>query len=271
MEVVRHFRLENPYIVGHDINYYFRDCHDHDFYELTVILRGNSVHCVNDDIQILKPGDVVCVRPGDAHFFSPFSTKNETYEFFNMHVSCRHMETQYQYSDALRAKIESPKLPVVVNLGVKNLAYISHKLKKMNSINFDEKRTFLYYSVLKDILWHIIESTIMTSSESMPEWFKNYLIAISTPDVFTLDFSEITAKAGVSGSYLWKQFKKYFEMTPTEYINSLKLEYAYEIITDTDRSLGEIATLAGFNSYSYFYREFMEKYNISPKELRKSK
>lgn len=271
MEVVRHLSLRNPYEVGYDINCYFRDCHDHDFYEFLLILRGGSLHCVNDDIQTLKTGDVVCVRPDDAHFFAPFSKKSETYEFFNLHVSCRHMETQYQYSDALRSKIEDPELPVVVNLGAKNLAYISQKLKKMNSMSFGEKRAFLYYSILKDLLWHVIESTIMTSSELMPEWFKNYLIDISTPEVFTLDYSEITAKAGVSGSYLWKLFKKYFEMTPTEYINSMKLEYAYEIITDTDRSLGEIATLAGFNSYSYFYREFMKKYNISPKELRKSK
>lgn len=268
MKDVKHLKLKNPFILGYDINYYYREPHDHNFYEILVVAKGNSIHTVNDDVQILKAGDMILIRPSDTHSFSPYSKNSDIYEFYNIHISCKHMETQYRYSAGLKAKIEEPKLPVIVNLGTKNLIYISQKLKKMNSMNFGEERNFLYYSILKDALWHILETTHSPLENEMPEWFKNYLVFISKPDVFVLDYSEISAKANVTESYLWKMFKKHINMSPTEYINNLRLEYAYELIRNSIYSLGEIAITTGFNSYSYFYRKFTEKYSISPKKVR---
>lgn len=268
MNITKHLRLEDPYVIGYDINFFIRECHDHDFYEFMLILNGNSMHCVNDGVQILKAGDLVCIRPDDAHFISPYGNSSEKYEFFNIHISRKHMETQFSYSDELRTVINDSKLPPVVNLPTNDLTYISKKLKQMNSMLFGDTRTFLYYSILKDMLWHMLAVGVPGAAKQMPEWFEDYLMKISKSDVFILDYKEIAAMANVSESYLWKLFKKYINMTPTEYINSLRLEYAYECIISGKYALGDVATRVGFNSYSYFYRKFMDKYGISPKKLR---
>lgn len=62
-----------PKIVGHDINYYYRACHDHNFYEFMVIVKGKSIHYVNDDVQILSTGNLVFVRPSDLRYLMPYS------------------------------------------------------------------------------------------------------------------------------------------------------------------------------------------------------
>ena len=267
MVVSKHLKLKNPYILGYDIDYFFRSCHDHDFYEILFVIRGNAVHCVNDGVQILKAGDVVFIRPGDKHFLSPYGGASDKYEFFNLHVSENHMKTQLSYSKELQNVIDTPKLSLIVNLKTNDVAYLTQKLKKLNSMIFGEERTYLYYSILKDLLWHAIAYDKSGEKVRMPEWVENYIMEISKPDVFVRGYAEISARANVSDSYLWKVFKKYFDMTPTEYINSLRLEYAYENILSGRYSLGAVAAMSGFNSYSYFYRKFVDKYGISPRKI----
>ncbi len=269
MNIVKQLRLSDPYQVGYDINSYYRECHDHDFYEILLIISGSTVHCVNDSVQILKAGDMVCIRPSDAHFVTPYSALTDKFEFFNIHISCRDMQTQFERSRELKAKIDDPSLPTVVNLGTNEFLFITKKMRTLNSMVFGEKRTFLYYSILKDLLWQVIAKATPIAEKQLPEWFERYLMSLSRSDVFTLDYTKIVEASNVSSSYLWKIFKKYLNMTPTEYINNIRLEYAYELITGTKRSLGEIASMAGFNNYSYFYKKFSEKYDISPKEFRK--
>lgn len=271
MVVSKHLRLDNPYIVGYDIGYYCRVCHDHDFYEILVVLRGSAIHCVNDGLQVLKAGDVVFVRPKDEHFLSPYGVSSEKFEFFNLHVSVNYMKSQFSYCKELQNIIDIKKLPLIVNLKTNDLVYVAKKLKKLNAMTFGEERTYLYYSILKDLLWHAIVYDELGEKEHLPEWMENYIMDISKPDVFVRDYAEISARANVSDSYLWKVFKKYFDMTPTEYINSLRLEYAYENILLGKYTLGDVATMSGFNSYSYFYRKFVEKYGVSPKKIIKKK
>lgn len=267
MVVLKHLKLDNPYILGYDIDYYYRICHDHDFYEILFVLRGDAIHCVNDGVQTLKAGDVVFVRPKDKHFVSPYGMSSEKFEFFNIHVTVHHIETQFSYSKDLQNKLELSNLPLIVKLKPNEAAYMAKKLKKMNSMSFGKEREYLYYSILKDFLWHAIDYDNSEGKLPIPEWLENYITDISKPDVFVMDYAEISARANVSESYLWKVFKKYFNMTPTEYINSLRLEYAYENILSGRYSLGDIAAMSGFNSYSYFYRKFVEKYEISPRKI----
>lgn len=267
MVVSKHLKLVNPYIVGYDVGYYYRVCHDHDFYEILFVLGGEAIHCVNDGVQVLKAGDVVFLRPKDEHFVSPYGNSSEKFEFFNLHISEDYMKTQFSYSQELQNIIDVPKLPLIINLKANDVVYMAQKLKKLNAMNFGEERTYLYYSILKDLLWHAIAYDKLGGEEHLPEWLETYIMYISKPDVFVKDYAEISERANVSNSYLWKVFKKYFGMTLTEYINSLRLEYAYENILSGKYSLSYVATMSGFNSYSYFYRKFVEKYGVSPKKI----
>jgi len=58
-------------------------------------------------------------------------------------------------------------------------------------------------------------------------------------------------------------------MTPSEYINSLRVNYASNLLINTNTPVIDICYTCGFQNLSYFYRVFKRTYNLSPGDFRK--
>lgn len=269
MDPVRHLRLANPHQVGHDINYYFRDKHDHDFFEVTMVVEGSATHCVNEGVQIIHPRSMLVIRPEDTHYFQPYARNKTKFEFYNIHITVDMMREQMEQSKKLKGRVLDGELPAMLNLTHNDFAYIQNKLADLNSMKFGEDRTYLYESVVRDMLWALLSASDEQIDNRMPTWFNEFLTKLSKQEVFSKDFAQIVSEANVSKSYLWKCFKKHLGMTPTDYINSIRLEYTYEKIKERDSHIGDIASAAGFNSYGYFVKLFSEKYGMKPMDLKK--
>jgi AraC family cel operon transcriptional repressor len=65
-------------------------------------------------------------------------------------------------------------------------------------------------------------------------------------------------------------FKQRLNITPTTYINRLRLNFARYMLLTTDMSIIEISMYAGFDNLSYFYRLFKQRFSLTPADLRKS-
>jgi signal transduction histidine kinase/CheY-like chemotaxis protein/AraC-like DNA-binding protein/streptogramin lyase len=57
--------------------------------------------------------------------------------------------------------------------------------------------------------------------------------------------------------------------TPSQFIRSIRLQKALELLQNTDLNISEIAYEVGFNDPSYFSRSFFEEFGHPPKEVRK--
>lgn len=68
--------------------------------------------------------------------------------------------------------------------------------------------------------------------------------------------------------YFSRYFKRTFHIAYTEYINRLRLERAAEQLRETELSITEIALQNGFNSSSYFNKQFRSVYQKTPREYR---
>ena len=69
--------------------------------------------------------------------------------------------------------------------------------------------------------------------------------------------------------YFNRLIKKKTGMTYSAYVQNIRLQKAKRLLTTTDKSVSEIAEIAGYNNKGYFYKIFQEKYNMTPKEFRK--
>ena len=58
--------------------------------------------------------------------------------------------------------------------------------------------------------------------------------------------------------------KKYYQITPTEYLNRIKLERAAELLETTSDSVLDIMFECGFNNVSYFNQLFKKAYGTTP-------
>ncbi len=84
----------------------------------------------------------------------------------------------------------------------------------------------------------------------------------------TLD--DLCRHFGRSKSHISHTFKKSSGMSIRAYCNLLKLADAKKLLSETNRSVTDIALDTGFNDTSYFVHLFSEKYGITPLQYRKA-
>lgn len=86
----------------------------------------------------------------------------------------------------------------------------------------------------------------------------------------TLTTEELANHVFISPGYLSRTFKLATGCTVTEYIIKHRLQVAKKLLTQTDKSLGEVAQAAGFCSQSYFSKLFKRDEGVSPLLYRRS-
>lgn len=84
-----------------------------------------------------------------------------------------------------------------------------------------------------------------------------------------MDTPKIQKTAFYAKCCLCRVFKSVMSVTPTEYINSKRLEYSVYLLTQTSKEIIEISMLCGFSSLSHFYHLFKKKYQSPPSRFRK--
>lgn len=91
----------------------------------------------------------------------------------------------------------------------------------------------------------------------------------SNIDDESLSPSSIAEFVGVSKATLYRKFKEIIDKTPSEFVRSIRLEYAAKLLRTTKLTVSEIMFKCGFANKSYFYREFLRQYGVSPKDYRR--
>ena len=73
---------------------------------------------------------------------------------------------------------------------------------------------------------------------------------------------------GMGTAYFYRCFKTWCGKTPVQYRNDIRLSTAEMLLRCSDRQVGEVAKMIGFDDPFYFSRIFHKAYGISPKEYR---
>lgn len=80
--------------------------------------------------------------------------------------------------------------------------------------------------------------------------------------------SALAEEAGMSVAQLERHFAKLFQLAPSEWITSLRLERAIALM-QSDASISDIAQRCGFNDHSAFSRTFLRHIGLSPRDYRR--
>lgn len=83
-----------------------------------------------------------------------------------------------------------------------------------------------------------------------------------------LSVEELCQSMHISHSHLCRIFKEHEKISIVKYINSLKMNYARTLLTNTKYNVIEIAYMSGYKEYEYFLRLFKKMHNLTPSEYR---
>ena len=84
-----------------------------------------------------------------------------------------------------------------------------------------------------------------------------------------ISLKEFGEQFHLSEKYISRYFKEHFHITLSQYITHLRLEYAKQLLQDTDTPVTEIAMQSGYQNVSYFIRIFKKTYGVSPLKYKK--
>lgn len=80
---------------------------------------------------------------------------------------------------------------------------------------------------------------------------------------------DLDTRFGMSSFHLVRIFKKRFDATPREYVQTRRLEAAKNLLLSPNLRTVDIALSCGFSSYTTFYTNFKKATGITPDEYRK--
>lgn len=81
--------------------------------------------------------------------------------------------------------------------------------------------------------------------------------------------NDVSDHLGIDRSYLSRLFKEYCQVSPQEYILTLKMNTAAQYLKDTDITISEAAQSVGYSDIRVFYKAFKNQFNCSPSQWRK--
>ena len=84
-----------------------------------------------------------------------------------------------------------------------------------------------------------------------------------------LTASECAAQTHLSYGHYAKLFRSVMGKSFKEYLTSLRMTKAYNMLLSSDMPVSEVALACGYENFSYFIAEFKKVYHITPNQLRK--
>ena len=270
----RHTNTETGFLLRHIYGKTERFVlHSHDFYEIFLTVNGNIIHTVNGCTQVLEPGCLVFMRPDDIHQY--IYRDEPDYEFVNLAVNKDIIESMVAYlgEAADTQQLFSEKLPPVVRLTASEVKSFLRKIDFFYTVDTDDIvmkklkiRSFLADTFIK----YFLRNTDDEQSD-IPLWLEETAEKMKRKENFTVGIRRMTEISGKTQEHLARSVKKYYGVTLTQFINELRINYAVNLILNTNLKMTDICYEAGFGNISNFYTNFKEIYGMSPKQFRETK
>lgn len=238
--------------------------HTHDFYEIFLVMRGGAIHAVNGQTQMLTEGSLVLIRPRDIHKYE--ALEKDDFEMVNTGIPENVFLRVCAYLDVDREIFDRPPLPPGRTLSGSVLADAGKKLLESGAMPDPEKG----YRHMLSILPYLIGLFFTAPEErtTVPAWFSELTEEMDQQENFIAGLPRLISLANLSQEHLTRSFRRYLGTTPTAFINEKRLSLAAGLLLTEDVPVVDLYERCGFNSQSYFYRLFTQRYGCSPKAFR---
>lgn len=247
--------------------------HCHEYYELFMTVSGTVTHWINGVNSELPQGSLVFIRPDDIHGYIYETPKSTETSYINFAFTKETADELFDYlTDSFPSEyLKTCDMPPTVLVSSTERKRLISLFSELNTVDWQDKNTLKIRArvILADIFTRNFYDVQSEHSETMPTWLARLTQAMEKPENFAAGIGRLSELSKKSDKHISRNLKKYFDMTPSEYVNSLRVNYASNLLINTNTSVIDICYICGFQNLSYFYRVFKKTYNLSPGDFRK--
>lgn len=85
-----------------------------------------------------------------------------------------------------------------------------------------------------------------------------------------LEVTQLAAAAGLSPSQLNRRFRATYQMSPSQYLQRIRVHEASRLLAESDVSVGDVAQRTGFYDQAHLSRTFRKLMGMSPRQFRQT-
>ncbi|MGI6031496.1 MAG: AraC family transcriptional regulator [Eubacteriales bacterium] len=246
--------------------------HLHNFHEITLVESGSLLVTVNDRSLILRENQIHFLRPSDIH--SRYALGECRYVNMNFSVDSMDQLNNYLGLEEVDAALHAEQHMPAVQLSPENAAMLRDKIASLDLIPESHqkfKKLFLRTLLLDTLLLYFsqnIQEVGNAVPAAPPAWMTRITTGLQEPQNLQAGMDYIYGVCEKTPEHICRSFHRFYHCTPSQYINSLRLERAVQLIAETPMPLNQVAEACGFQNLSLFFRRFKAAYGITPNSLR---
>lgn len=248
---------------GKDGNY-VREKHWHRSIEIFAVFEGELTFQIQDKNYPLDAGEFMLVNSNEVH--SVLSPKPNTTVVLQIPLT---LFENYFTDEQFIAFSHSSRDQDEEFMGILKELYQTYIDQK---IGYDFRAKGLFYQFLYLLVSKYrkeqVNPKVIRHNKGL-----NRLSQITSylKDNYTKEFTleGLSDIFGYSPAYISRMFQKYAATNYKTYLQSIRLEYGFRELNNTDHTISDVAMNNGFPNSKAFSKAFKEKYGLMPSEYRK--
>lgn len=236
--------------------------HNHQFAEIFWIEDGSGQHVTENGTFELRPWELWVVLPDNIHthrVFKPLTLVNIAFPAEIL----KDMDRRY-YRGALLGRPQS--FPLCLPVPDALSAWLRRQL---DTLAGDTRNPITRDLFLLQLLKDLLPPPLFDSSVMRPAWVNRAIETYREQGDFSLGLREWAGLIGKSPEHLSREIRRHTGQSAMELINTLRLDHAARLLTDSGETLAAIAGECGYDSASWFYKQFKTRFGSSPAVYRK--
>lgn len=252
----------HPVLSANGTQYRF-PIHWHTYYEFEIYLAGHATEYINDKIVEKTKGSFSILTPSSCHSVEldegALLINIQLLEcFFNGHKDIKN--TLELSGGTVFGALEPKDYEKVIYI----CQILRDECEGKTSLTEADKNLILY--VILKLLDSGADPLLQKNTDKL---FFDILYYLNHNFTDKITVESTAKKFGFTCNYFGKKFYSRLGVSFNDYINNMRLNYAYSLIADNEQTIEKIANTCGFSSRTYFSTMFRKKFGISPVECQK--
>lgn len=234
---------------------------------------GNRVYSVDNNCYLIF---------NDGQYYSSYIHSDEGTESFTVNFSTEFWQHALQgLADNFDASAENKNFEFIEKLYTYDNTGMLHlkNLYKASLVKNPDVQalTEMYYDLLENLLLQqatlkneirkikAVKNSTQTELYKRLNYAKDFIYSCYKNQI-SLD--ELAAVACMSSAYFLREFKKYFGLSPYQYIMQRRLHMAAELLETTAHSIAEVCFIIGYSDVTSFIKLFKKYFSFTPAAYR---
>ena len=249
---------------------YCKPCHKYE----TMIRKEHLIHIVTDGRgTFYLNGKTYSIQKGQAFYIPPdetdyFYVADKDVPWSYMWVGFSGTKSEF-YLEQTALSVMHPVCDTDIHLN--DLASLMQQLLQAKSLTYYNELKRIGY--LYQIISLLISSNHNLDSVKKPSRYSSSCYALYAKKYIDRCYADasitkLTQLLGIGRSYLYSLFKSTYHISPYEYLISVKMNAAAQLLLNTGLPIKIISQKTGYDDALSFSKSFKKTYGICPKQYR---